>query len=149
MAQIISYPVATPASADYLVGSQTTTSGAPINPTKKFLLSAVVEAGLGYKVYTALLSQTGAVNPPTAIELKNDTGATMTYTRSGPGVYVVTASSGIFTANKTVVFINNGSLTVGMNSPEWTRSAPTAITIDTGGADTKLASASFEIRIYD
>jgi len=119
MAQIISYPTATPASADYLVGSQKTTSGAPINPTKKFLLSSVVQVGLGYKVYTALLSQTG-VGVPTAVELKNDTGATMTYTRSGPGVYVVTASSGIFTANKTVVFINNGSLTVGLNSPEWT-----------------------------
>jgi len=146
MAQIISYPTATPASADYLVGSQKTTSGAPINPTKKFLLSSVVQAGLGYKVYTALLSQAG-VAVPTAVELKNDTGATMTYTRSGAGIYVVTASAPIFTANKTIVFINNGSLQF-IENVEWTRSAATAITIDTAG-DSRLSSASFEIRIYD
>ena len=149
MAIISAYPVGTPAAGDYLVGSDITTTGTQLNPTKNFVISQVVATGLGYTTYTALLSQTGAVNPPTAVELKNDTGATMTYTRSGPGVYVVTASAPIFTANKTIVFINNGSLTVGLNSPEWTRSAPTAITIDTGGADTKLASASFEIRIYD
>ena len=147
MAIISAYPVGTPAAGDYLVGSDITTTGTQLNPTKNFVISQVVATGLGYTTYTALLSQTGAVNPPTAVELKNDTGATMTYTRSGPGVYVVTASAPIFTANKTIVFINNGSLQF-IENVEWTRSAPTAITIDTAG-DTRLSSASFEIRIYD
>lgn len=152
MAQIVSYPTATPASADYLIGSQKTTTGAPINPTKKFTLSSVVQAGLGYTVYTALISQVAAA-APTAIELKNDTGATMTWTRSGAGTYVVTASSAIFTTNKTVVFLNNGNPTSDGLPPKWTRTSNTAITISTKDEtavadDSLLTEASFEIRIY-
>jgi len=154
MAQIISYPTATPASADYLVGSQKTTSGAPINPTKKFLLSAVVEAGLGYTAYNALVTQTGVV-APVVNDLKNNTGATMTWTRTGVGVYRCTASSAVFTAtNKVQVFINSGKPGSGPGTfIEWERSSTTVIEITTYSAgavaaDDHLDNGSFEIRIY-
>ena len=147
MAIISAYPVGTPAAGDYLVGSDITTAGTQINPTKNFVLSDVVATGLGYTVYTALVTQTG-LTAPTDIVLKNDTGATMTWARTGTGIYKVFSSPAIFALNKTIVFINNGSKSVGTNSPEWTRSADDNITIDTDGADSKLASASFEIRIY-
>ena len=152
MAIISAYPVGTPAAGDYLVGSDITTAGTQINPTKNFVISDVVATGLGYTVYTALISQVAAA-APTAIELKNDTGATMTWTRSGTGIYVVTASSAIFTANKTVVFLNNGNPTSDGLSPKWTRTSNTAITIFTKDEtavadDSLLTEASFEIRIY-
>ena len=152
MAIISAYPVGTPAAGDYLVGSDITTAGTQINPTKNFVLSDVVATGLGYTVYTALISQVAAA-APTAIELKNDTGATMTWTRSGAGTYVVTASSAIFTPNKTVVFLNNGNPTSDGLPPKWTRTSNTAITISTKDEtavadDSLLTDASFEIRIY-
>tara|TARA_R100001530_G_C4255715_1_gene139094 strand:+ start:61 stop:525 length:465 start_codon:yes stop_codon:yes gene_type:complete len=153
MAQIISYPTATPASADYLVGSQKTTSGAPINPTKKFLLSSVVEAGLGYTAYTALLTQTGVL-APVVDDLKNNTGATMTWTRTGVGTYLCTASSGVFTAtDKVQVFINQGKPGTIGTFIQWERAGATTIGVDTydiagAAADTKLDNAPIEIRIY-
>ena len=152
MAIISAYPVGTPAAGDYLVGSDITTAGTQINPTKNFVISDVVATGLGYTVYTALISQVAAA-APTAIELKNDTGATMTWTRSGAGTYVVTASSAIFTTNKTVVFLNNGNPTSDGLPPKWTRTSNTAITISTKDEtavadDSLLTDASFEIRIY-
>ena len=146
MAQIISYPTATPASADYLVGSQTTTSGAPINPTKKFLLSAVIEAGLGYTAYTALLTQTG-VNNPVATVLKNDIGATIAWTRTAFGEFTATASSAVFTAAKTIVFLNNGIGALGNSSVRWSNPGTTTVFLD-ALQDGFLTNASIEIRIY-
>ena len=148
MARIIAYQSTTPATDDLLLGTQKTTSGTnKTNPTKNFTVDSVVQAGLGYTVYTALITQNGTA-APTAIELKNNTGSTFTWTRTGTGIYKIFSSPAIFTSNKTIVFINNGSKSVGTNSPEWTRSANDNITIDTAGADGKLANASFEIRIY-
>lgn len=63
---------------------------------------------LGYTEYVALLTQSGA-NAPTATTIKNDTGATVTWTRSIAGFYVGTFSSAVLTTNKTVQFINEQS----------------------------------------
>jgi len=64
-----------------------------------------VEDFLGYKVYTALLTQVDD-NAPTAIELENTLGATISYARDGSGSYNCFASSEIFT-DKTVVIMPN------------------------------------------
>ena len=62
---------------------------------------------LGYRSYTALLTQVGT-DPPTAIVLENNLGA-VTYNYEGIGEYIITSSS-LFTINKTVVFItSNGN----------------------------------------
>jgi hypothetical protein len=53
-----------------------------------------------YKVYSALISQSGT-GAPTAKVLKNTTGATFSFTRGGTGSFTVTASSNVFTTNKT------------------------------------------------
>ena len=58
MAQIISYPTASPKTGDYLIGIQKTTSGSPINPTKKFTIGSVINAGVG--VTTNTISVTNA-----------------------------------------------------------------------------------------
>ena len=56
MAQIISYPTASPKTEDYLIGIQTSTSGSPINPTKKFTVGSVINAGIGVTTTTISVS---------------------------------------------------------------------------------------------
>ena len=58
MAQIISYPTASAANTDFLLGIQKTTSSAQPNPTKKFSVNSVVEAGTG--ITTTTVSVTNA-----------------------------------------------------------------------------------------
>ena len=103
-------------------------------------------AGPGYKVYTALLTQTGTAAPVATI-LKNNTGATLTWARTGSGTYTVTASSNAFTSNKTLVFYNLGEYAFSIGQP-WTRTSDTVITISLGG-DNRITNGSFEILIYD
>jgi len=149
MAIISAYPVGTPAAGDYLVGSDITTAGTQINPTKNFVLSDVVATGLGYTVYTSLVTQSG-LTAPTDIVLKNDTGATMTWARTGLGVYTCTASSPIFTVNKTICFGNLGRPMIASKLWTWTRTSDSVITIEMSPAtaDDQLGNGAFEIRIY-
>ncbi|MCP4442787.1 MAG: hypothetical protein GY810_28110 [Aureispira sp.] len=149
MARIIAYQSTTPATDDLLLGTQKTTSGTnKTNPTKNFTVDSVVQAGLGYTVYTALLTQTGT-GAPVATILKNNTGYTYTWARTANGVYTITASGNAFTNNKTLVFNNNGLSTTGFGfAPAiWTRTSDTVITTENGG-DGRLTNGSFEIRIY-
>ena len=147
MARIISYPSATPTTSDLVVGTQVTTGGTnQTNPTKNFKIGDIVQAGNGFKCYTALINQSGT-NNPTAIELKNDTEATMTWTRTSNVEYKVTASSGIFTVNKTIVFLNGGSAE-NNHDIAWNRLSDTEIAVLTHNSDNKLTNASLEVRIY-
>lgn len=144
MAIIYSYPSVTPLGEDFLIGSQKSSS----NATKNFTVDSVVSAGLGYTAYAALISQSGT-NAPTATVLKNNTGHTYTWARTGSGTYTITANGNAFTNNKTVVFNNNGLSTgsFGFASAIWTRTSDTVVTITTGG-DGRITNGSFEVRIY-
>lgn len=147
MARIIAYPSATPTNSDLVVGTQITTGGTnQTNPTKNFKIGDVVQVGNGFKCYTALINQVAA-NNPTAIELKNDTGAIMTWTRTSNGEYKVTADSNVFTVNKTIVFLNGGSAE-NNHDIAWNRLSDTEIAVLTHNSDNKLTNASFEVRIY-
>ncbi len=145
MARIIAYPSVTPVVGDCLVGTQKTTSGNQTNPTKNFTVGDVVNAGLGYTVYTALLTQAG-IAAPVATILKNNTGATFTWARTSIGTYTITASGNVFTNNKTIVFYNLGEYNFAAQQP-WVRTSDTVITIPLGG-DGRITNGSFEIRIY-
>ena len=146
MARIIAYPEVVPSVDDYLVGTQKTTSGNQTNPTKNFTVKDVVNAGLGYTVYTALLTQAGTAAPVATI-LKNNTGATFTWARTSSGTYTITASSNVFTSNKTLIFINKGEISSTYVYVTWTRTSDTVITITLGG-DGRITNGSFEIRVY-
>ncbi len=61
-----------------------------------------------YKVYTALLTQTGT-SAPTATILKNTLGVTPTFTYTTNGDYDITTSVDAFTANKTWVVCATGN----------------------------------------
>ena len=145
MARISAYPVGTPAPGDYLVGSDITTTGTQINPTKNFVISDVVATGLGYTVYTSILTQAGAV-APTEVILKNDTIAAMTWARTGAGVYTCTASAPIFTAAKVLVFFNQGQIDAGVWN--WAHTSPSIVTLGLVAGDGQITNGAFEIRIY-
>ena len=152
MANTASYPIITPKAGDLLVGTQTYTVADKVvdNPTRNFTVASVASLAnsinLGYTVYTALLTQAGTA-VPVATVLQNTTGGTIAWTRTGAGTYTATANSNIFTANKIVVFINNGSNPQVTISPSW--ASPTTSTITIGAsADSVLTAASLEIRIY-
>ena len=146
MARIIAYQQATPATDDLLLGTQKTTSGTnKTNPTKNFTVDSVVQAGLGYTAYTALVTQTGT-DAPVATILKNNTGYTYTWARTAGGTYTITASGNAFTSNKTIVFYNLGEYAFSVGQP-WTRTSDTVVTISLGG-DGRITNGSFEIRIY-
>ena len=148
MARIIAYQQVNPDGEDLLLGTQKTTGGTnQTNPTKNFTVDGVVQAGIGYKAYTALVTQT--TGDPVATVLKNNTGYTYTWARTGGGTYTLTASGNAFTVNKTIVFNNNGIDNAGGNTPpQWTRTSDTVITLTTGGIDNAMQNASFEVRIY-
>jgi len=102
-----------------------------------------------YKVYTALISQSGT-SAPTATVLENNLGGTVTYSYNAVGVFIATLS-GAFTSAKTACFIHGDSdadETYGakrINNNEvwvWSRSFGT-----TGNGI--LQDATFEIRVYN
>ncbi len=78
---------------------------------QKGTASWVLERQASYKVYTALLTQTGT-DAPVATVLENTLGGTVVWTRSSAGVYVGTLTNG-FTLNKTILpftHIVNGAI---------------------------------------
>jgi hypothetical protein len=150
MATLTAYPTnGNPKSSDLLLGTTIPTTGSDEQPiTNNFTIASVASFAnsysLGYTLYTALLTQTGT-NAPVATVLQNTTGGTLTWTRQSAGNYTVTASSALFTANKTIVFGNQGNEI--NNYYKWNRTSDTTVTLSTG-ADAKLVNGSFEIRIY-
>ena len=108
-------------------------------------------AALPYKVYTALLTQSGE-DAPTAIVLENTIG-NIVWTYFNVGSYKGTLSSA-FTTNKTFVFINTllsydtntaGVTTFNVNEVNVTTGVPN------GGspADDQLNLTPIEIRVYN
>lgn len=103
-----------------------------------------------YKVYTALLTQSGT-SAPVATVLENTLGD-IVWSRGGKGYYIAT-SSGLFTIDKTGVFIepsSNLNITGYFQVNDKTINTVeigTAVTI--GNADNGLYKTSIEIRVYN
>lgn len=113
---------------------------------------ALVETVRPYKVYTALLSQSGT-SAPTATVLENTLG-TVVWTRSNTGQYVGTLT-GAFTGQKTIIFVNRSNPAATAFD---TNMAANVININTVGyttfsnsayVDGQTNSASIEIRVYN
>ena len=152
MANISTYPIGTPSASDLLAGTElyTDSTGKQENLTRNFTVQSVASFAnsydLGYTVYTALITQTGTA-APVATVLQNTTGGTFTYARTSGGDYTVTASSSLFTADKTIVFLNGGSAE-NNHDIAWRRVSDTVIDLKTHNSDGKFTSGSLEIRIY-
>jgi len=141
MARISTYPLdGVPVLSDKLLG----TNEGDLS-TVNFSLTQVKALLRDYTSYAALLTQSGTVAPVATI-LENSIGGTIAWTYVSPGVYTATITGGTFTANKTMVFINNGSTVVGLNVG-WSNPTTTTITLDSSG-NAVLIGASIEIRVY-
>ena len=141
MARIGTYTLATSpiSGADKLVGTETTNNDA----TKNFSVQEVSDFVKPYKVYVALLTQSGT-NPPVAIELENTLG-TITFGYQSSGVYTVN-SSGLFTASKTwtnPTLKDNTNLQLSM----YRNTSSLLYLVDADG-DNGLLETSIEIRVY-
>ena len=85
-------------------GTTITGDGTPASP----LIATVPTPS--YKVYSALLTQTGTADP--VVTVVTNTLGTVTIARDSPGRYSVT-TSGLFTLNKTVISINTITTSAG------------------------------------
>ena len=150
MAIINSYAAGTPTTSDLILGVDTSNSK---NTTKTFTagdIASLASGSTAYNSYVALLTQAGTA-APVATVLSNNLTATLTWARTGVGVYTLTASAATFTTNKTIVFLNAGS---GIPLITGERTSDTILTIKTfvssSGApvDAAITNGSFEVRIY-
>ena len=140
-----------------LTGTPTAPTATAGTNTTQIATTAFVQAAAAarpYKVYTALLSQSGT-NAPTATVLENTLGGTVIWSYASTGVYVANLT-GAFTINKTIVFTSNAAYPVtpphqftgGVRS----NSDSIQITSKNGlGTLTNdlISSMSLEIRVYN
>lgn len=95
-----------------LTGTPTApTATAGTNTTQIATTAFVLANARPYKVYVALLSQTGT-SAPVATVLENTLGGTVVWTRSVAGLYLGTLS-GAFTASKTICFSTVSASSIG------------------------------------
>tara|TARA_Y100000996_G_C22008120_1_gene431561 strand:- start:14 stop:493 length:480 start_codon:yes stop_codon:yes gene_type:complete len=106
MANISTYPIATPGASDLVPGTVlfTDENGKTHNLTKNFTVASINNLAptsvAGDKAYIAQWTQSGT-NAPVPVEIYNNTGAKFTWARVSTGSYSITADSAVFTANKT------------------------------------------------
>ena len=106
-----------------------------------------------YKVYTALLTQSGSA-APTAKVLKNTTGATFSYSKLTDGYYGIAASSDVFTTDKTALLYSLNSSGIYPSAiMSFYEAGPTAFVIETiyssNNADNIMKDTFIEIRVYN
>ena len=157
MAIIQSYPTGTPKTGDYLIGtSMPAVNSDELPVTKNFPIANVLDLApssvAGKTAYIASWTQSGSTpGNPVPVEIFNNTGATFTWARIGTGQYSITASSAVFTADKTFYNIQGAG-----NSAQSQFVQPTNISttvalyrqITTAGSYSDGNSGWVEIRIY-
>lgn len=150
MTKISQYPTLNnPQEDDILIGTDKNNS----DETKNFSIGSIVNlvenGGRPYKSYTALLTQTGT-NAPVATVLENTLEATITWSYVGVGQYYATASSAVFTANKTAGILSNSSST-GINAfvNISTTIFNTVTTLSGVASNNELFKNMVEIRVYN
>jgi len=115
-------------------------------------LAAQIAPQSTYKVYTALLSQTGGT-APTSIVLENTIGS-ITFNRISPGFYEV-LSNNLFVLGQMYLFLGNGNGGISQITENTTSSIHMVtrdITSDTPfipAVDDLLENTTIEIRIYN
>jgi len=105
-----------------------------------------------YKVYTALLTRTGANAPSVVTELENTLGA-IEYTYATTGIYNIT-SANLFTTNRTAIFIQPQGNGISANTLNASINSASNISLvqatDLGTNDNDWTwPVSIEIRVYN
>lgn len=144
----------------YFAGDQTLATVASTGSYNDLSNKPSIPAAKPYESYEALVSQSGTSNP-SITALNNDfTGTTLSWTRTGAGVYTITANNPIFTS-KTSVY--SGQLQNPAANLKYVVTSTTVITITTNivslisllglslagnATDALLISTPIEIRVY-
>ena len=104
MTKISEYPlVSTPTIDDLLIGTDFENN----KETKNFTIQDIIDLTVPYKIYNAVLTQSGN-SAPVATVLQNTLGGTVVWTRDSEGLYFGTLASA-FTPNKTLVQATNST----------------------------------------
>ena len=147
MARMNKYPV------DVDVKITDTLLGSSGGITKNYHISDVLAlasgAVLGYRSYTALLTQTGSKPPVATVLANNLPGILMWGFEPSNGLYTLTSNAGIFKENKTIVFVNCGKECGIPSEITWERHRDSMVSIYTNGTHNLLNKGSFEIRVYE
>ena len=153
MANISSYPSATPGSSDLVPFTKNlkNSSGEEVTVTRNCSVSQIAgfaNATAAYTTYVARLDCT-AGDPPTVTTLyQNTTGLTITWTRTGSGEYLGTFSSAVA---EDKFWANGQRKATGMIDVLWlstTTMRISSFTTSSGAALDELTSAYIEVRIY-
>jgi hypothetical protein len=116
-----------------------------IDVTQSITVNGQTIGGLPYKVYTALLTQTGT-SDPTAIVLENTLGFEVTWVRESEGDYTLTLPS--------ETDISKFFIILGINVKNisyvsiFDKDGVQSITIITNAGDDSLSNSGIEIRMY-
>lgn len=126
--------------------SSTSTPTNAAHLTRKDYVDGLVRP---YKVYTALISQTGT-SAPTATVLENSLGGTVTFSRTVAGNYLATLT-GAFTISKTACFITATTGTFVHQAVRNSTNDVTIVTLNNSNiaTDSLLNNTTFEVRVYN
>lgn len=139
-----------------LTGTPTSPTATAGTNTTQIATTAFVLANSGarpYKVYTALLNQTGT-NAPTASVFENTLGGTITFSRTSSGNFLAT-STVTLSALKTAIFANNSLFSPSSLPKSVIAGLATSTTIQIQSfegstfADGLINSMFYEIRVYN
>ena len=110
--------------------------------------------GRPYKVYTALLTQSGT-NAPVATVLENTLGGAVTFTYESVGFYKVITPAGVLTNGRTFITLERGSSTMSISSIRAAPLGTSLVQIQTLNQSLTPTDniingkATFEIRVYN
>jgi len=140
---------------EYLVVSSVTTTGTSGAAT---LVNGVLnipnytQEPLGYRMYNALITQTGT-NAPTALVLGDDINGTIAFARTGVGVYTCTITGVDTFSNAYYSLTDNRFSLADGNYMVINRTSPSVLTITTFknslASDVLLSGTPLEIKIFD
>jgi len=148
MTKISQYPeITTPDVDDLLVGTDVENS----NATKNFTIQSIIDLvpTAPYKVYTALLNQSGELAPVATI-LENTLGSIPVWSYSTTGVYALTLSNAFPIAKTLILSANVKSSTNHVRfvvNP--TNNILVYTTVSNTAADDVLTYCPIEIRVYE
>jgi hypothetical protein len=166
MGLITKRKIKTPSDNDYIISAAYTDTQERLKPQPKMEASLLSLGGIKkyvldsiappkYKVYTALLTQTGT-NAPVATVLENTLGTTITWTRQSPGNYNATLAEGVWNNTKTVTFStlgNNGGvgiiISLYVNNNNNNIKLYSFVPSSEQNLDGVLSNNTIEIRVYN
>ncbi len=157
--------IKTPSDNDYIVSAAYTDTQERLKPQpkmeanllnigalKKYILSSITPpTPPAYKVYTALLTQTGET-APVATVLENTLGFTPSFSYSSVGLYIINSPEN-YPMGKTACFISpsNSNFNGNVYLTQFSQSVFYINSLDTDNLDKDdmLANTTIEIRVYN